>query len=315
MLDGPVLLIDDECDSRWTLTVAAHLLGEAGAGPVLPLVLRSSVRRRLRSPRTGSTCQRPTRSRPVLMATISAATTTLTSPPITIGASSTIAPRIMRATDAMSAWMISSRRRTRRGLRRTAGGADDHGRRHLPACGPIQNRWWLHGTTHVSDTPSETGRLGVTDYQRLLRRPARRHPRHRVVDARPGRDQHAPRRPRRRRHQGRVAGRRLHPPDVVADHRGRVAPALAHQPGQAVDRARPQVARGHRDLQGAGRRTPTSWSRRCGPAHWSGSASATTSCARSTRRIVFCTISGYGATGPYKNLPSTASPTTRGPAS
>ncbi len=39
--DGPVLLVDDECDSRWTLTVATHLLTEAGAGPVLPLVLRA----------------------------------------------------------------------------------------------------------------------------------------------------------------------------------------------------------------------------------------------------------------------------------
>ena len=41
LLDGPVLLVDDECDSRWTLTVAAHLLLEAGTGPVLPLVLRT----------------------------------------------------------------------------------------------------------------------------------------------------------------------------------------------------------------------------------------------------------------------------------
>ena len=41
LLGGPVLLVDDECDSRWTLTVAAHLLREAGAGPVLPLVLRT----------------------------------------------------------------------------------------------------------------------------------------------------------------------------------------------------------------------------------------------------------------------------------
>lgn len=41
VLDGPVLLVDDECDSRWTLTVTAHLLREAGAGPVLPLVLRA----------------------------------------------------------------------------------------------------------------------------------------------------------------------------------------------------------------------------------------------------------------------------------
>ncbi|MEM7325980.1 MAG: RecQ family zinc-binding domain-containing protein, partial [Actinomycetota bacterium] len=38
---GPVLLLDDEADSRWTLTVAGHLLREAGAGPVLPFVLRT----------------------------------------------------------------------------------------------------------------------------------------------------------------------------------------------------------------------------------------------------------------------------------
>ena len=31
-------------------------------------------------------------------------------------------------------------------------------------------------------------------------------------------------------------------------------------------------------------------------------------------RIVFCTISGYGMTGPYRTCPATASPTTCGPA-
>lgn len=36
---GPVLLVDDIVDSRWTLTVAAHLLRRHGSGPVLPLVL------------------------------------------------------------------------------------------------------------------------------------------------------------------------------------------------------------------------------------------------------------------------------------
>ncbi len=41
VLDGPVLLVDDECSSRWTITVATHLLADAGAGPVLPLVLRT----------------------------------------------------------------------------------------------------------------------------------------------------------------------------------------------------------------------------------------------------------------------------------
>ncbi|MGO4383886.1 RecQ family ATP-dependent DNA helicase [Specibacter sp. RAF43] len=36
---GPVLLVDDLVDSRWTLTVAGRALRRAGAGQVLPLVL------------------------------------------------------------------------------------------------------------------------------------------------------------------------------------------------------------------------------------------------------------------------------------
>ena len=36
---APVLLVDDHCDSGWTLTVATRLLREAGATAVLPLVL------------------------------------------------------------------------------------------------------------------------------------------------------------------------------------------------------------------------------------------------------------------------------------
>ena len=38
-VDGPVLLVDDLADSRWTLTVAARALRRAGADEVLPLVL------------------------------------------------------------------------------------------------------------------------------------------------------------------------------------------------------------------------------------------------------------------------------------
>lgn len=38
-LDGPVLLVDDMVDSRWTFTVAAALLRQAGSGPVYPLEL------------------------------------------------------------------------------------------------------------------------------------------------------------------------------------------------------------------------------------------------------------------------------------
>ena len=37
--DGPVLLVDDMVDSRWTLTVAAWLLRKAGSGAVWPMAL------------------------------------------------------------------------------------------------------------------------------------------------------------------------------------------------------------------------------------------------------------------------------------
>lgn len=39
VLDGPVLLVDDMVDSRWTLTVCAAALLEAGSGPVFPVAL------------------------------------------------------------------------------------------------------------------------------------------------------------------------------------------------------------------------------------------------------------------------------------
>ena len=39
--EGPVLLVDDEVSSRWTITVAAWRLTEAGSGAVLPLALRA----------------------------------------------------------------------------------------------------------------------------------------------------------------------------------------------------------------------------------------------------------------------------------
>jgi ATP-dependent DNA helicase RecQ len=38
----PVLLVDDRVDSRWTFTVAAWLLRNAGSGPVWPLALSKS---------------------------------------------------------------------------------------------------------------------------------------------------------------------------------------------------------------------------------------------------------------------------------
>ena len=41
ILQGPVLLVDDVAESRWSITVATRVLLEAGSGPVLPFVLRS----------------------------------------------------------------------------------------------------------------------------------------------------------------------------------------------------------------------------------------------------------------------------------
>jgi ATP-dependent DNA helicase RecQ len=40
---GPVLLVDDLVDSRWTLAVVAATLLEAGSGPVSPFVLAKAV--------------------------------------------------------------------------------------------------------------------------------------------------------------------------------------------------------------------------------------------------------------------------------
>lgn len=36
---GPVILVDDMVDSRWTLTVAAWLLRKSGSGEVWPMAL------------------------------------------------------------------------------------------------------------------------------------------------------------------------------------------------------------------------------------------------------------------------------------
>ena len=44
---GPVLLVDDTVDTRWTLTEVAALLLEAGSGPVHPFVLADSMGRSL----------------------------------------------------------------------------------------------------------------------------------------------------------------------------------------------------------------------------------------------------------------------------
>jgi len=42
-IEGPVLLIDDVVDSRWTFTVVGALLRQAGSGPVYPMALAAST--------------------------------------------------------------------------------------------------------------------------------------------------------------------------------------------------------------------------------------------------------------------------------
>ena len=41
--EGPVLLIDDQIDTGWTMTVAAALLRDADADAVLPLALATTT--------------------------------------------------------------------------------------------------------------------------------------------------------------------------------------------------------------------------------------------------------------------------------
>ena len=43
LLRGPVLLVDDIVDSRWTMTVASWLLRSNGCGPVLPFAIATSA--------------------------------------------------------------------------------------------------------------------------------------------------------------------------------------------------------------------------------------------------------------------------------
>ena len=108
----------------------------------------------------------------------------------------------------------------------------------------------------------------------------------------------------RRRDQGRAARRRLHPRDDVAHRRGHLADAPAPQPGQALPGARPAHRRRRRHPEGAGHRRRRG--RRGHAARGAGPARrrATTTCAALNPKIVFCSISGYGMTGPYRDYPS-----------
>ena len=43
IVPGPVLLVDDMVDSRWTFTECAFVLRTAGSGPVFPVALATTA--------------------------------------------------------------------------------------------------------------------------------------------------------------------------------------------------------------------------------------------------------------------------------
>ena len=98
---------------------------------------------------------------------------------------------------------------------------------------------------------------------------------HRVEPARAWPHRHLLRRHGRRRHQGRAAGRRLHPRNDVADRRRGFAPAPAHPPRQAQHLPEPEERKKAFSSTRISLRRPTSSSKRCAPVRSRSSASAT----------------------------------------
>ena len=95
---------------------------------------------------------------------------------------------------------------------------------------------------------------------------------------------HLLRRPRGRRHQGRVPRRRLHPADDLADHRGNLPAAPPHPSRQEERHAQPQNRGGQDALQGTRRHRRRGRSRPKSPVRLPASDSATTCSRRSIPR-------------------------------
>ena len=116
-----------------------------------------------------------------------------------------------------------------------------------------------------------------------------------------------PRRLRRRRDQGRTAGRRWSAEHGLEGPARRCRPVVeARQPEQTHDRARREGPRRPHDRSSASSTTPTSWSRTPGRGRWSDSGWVPRSCLERRPSLVMTRVSGFGQTGPYAERPGFA---------
>ena len=120
----------------------------------------------------------------------------------------------------------------------------------------------------------------------------------------PAAHHHQPRRSRRRRDQGRATRGRLRPPDDLADRRGRLADAPARQPRQAQRRARPAHRRAGREAFRDLVRDADAVVEAMRPGGSQRRGLGYDALVAVNPKIVFITISGYGMTGPYRDMPS-----------
>ena len=97
--------------------------------------------------------------------------------------------------------------------------------------------------------------------------------------------------------------RRLRAPDDVADRRGRLAAAPAHQPGQASRSCSTCSSRRRSRCSSSSSQDADAVIEAMRPGVLAKRGLGYERLKEINPRIVFCTISGYGMTGPYKDMP------------